>query len=155
MDGDADLILHRAEPEPQVDWLPLGSVALVPVAAPGFPGASDPADIGPEDMRSHTQAVIRDTRRRPSGEAHFLLEGAHQCSVPDHQTKREVILRGLAWGHLPDYLIGSDLEAGRLIPLSGLLLPGRTETLAAGRLRNGAAGPVLARLWAWLEAGSG
>ena len=98
--------------------------------------------------------MIRDTRRHSTGETHFVIEGAHQCSVPDHQTKREVILQGLAWGHLPDFLIQEDLKAGRLQSLAGSRLPGRTEIVAAGRLEARPMGPVMARLWAWLEAGS-
>lgn len=155
LDGGADLILHRAEPDdPRVEWLRLGEVALVPVAAPDFLDIPDPAHVGPEDLRARTQAVIRDTRRRAAPESHFLIEGAHQCSVPDHQTKREVILQGLAWGHLPDFLIAEDLKRGRLRSLVGPRLPGRRETVAAGRLAGRPVGRVMARLWAWLQPGA-
>lgn len=155
LDGDADLILHRAEAnDPRVEWLRLGKVALVPVAAPDFLDISNPTDVGPEDLRSHTQAVIRGTQRRAPAESHFIIEGAHQCSTPDHQTKREVILQGLAWGHLPDFLIEEDLKRERLTSLIGPRLPGRSMTVAAGRLAGRRMGRVMARLWAWLQPSS-
>lgn len=129
LDGDADLILHRADAAaPQVEWLTLGTVALIPVAAPDFLHVADPTQVRPEDLRAHTQAVIRDTQRRAAAESHFVVEGAHQCSTPDHQTKREVSLHGLAWGRLPDFLIEEDLKANLLTSLIGPRLPGRSET---------------------------
>ncbi len=152
LNGDADLILHRIEPdEPRVQWLRFGSVALTPVAAPDFLDLSDRTHVQPEDLQSRTQAVIRDTRRHGPSESHFVLEEAQQCSVPDNLTKREVILHGLAWGHLPDFLVREDLESGRLISLVGPRLPGRSEIIGAGRLAARHAGPVMTRLWSWLE----
>ncbi|MBW8812626.1 MAG: LysR family transcriptional regulator [Caulobacterales bacterium] len=151
VEGDADLILHRAEPQQlAVDWLNLGEVAMVPVAAPGFLDLGAAAEPTPESLQTSTQAVIRDTGRRSAAESHFVLAGAHQCSVPDQLTKKEIILQGLAWGHLPDFLIGADLAQGTLVSLAGPRLPGRREAVAAGRLGGRPPGPVLGRLWKWL-----
>jgi DNA-binding transcriptional LysR family regulator len=148
LDGEADLILHRAEPtDPRVEFLSLCQVTLVPVASPDFLAIPSSAEIRPEQLRPYTQCVIRDTARRSGSESHFLIEGAHQCSAPDHRTKREMILQGLAWGHLPDFLIEVDLREGRLRSLAGRRLPGRVEMVAAGRLADRSHGPVAERLW--------
>jgi DNA-binding transcriptional LysR family regulator len=154
LDGEADLILHRAEgSETRVEWLRLEEVSMIPVAAPGFLPTALGAAATPEDLRAYTQAVIRDTRRRGAGENHFVIEGAHQCSAPDQLTKKEIILEGLAWGHLPGFLIAEALAEGQLISLAGPRLPGRTEIAAAGRSASRSPGPVLQRLWTWLGAG--
>lgn len=151
LDGEADLMLHRAEPaEARIELLPLGEVALVPVAAPGFL-PQPPAELGPETLARYTQCVIRDTARRSASESHFLVEGAHQCSAPDHLIKRELILQGLAWGHLPNFLIDADLREGRLRSLAGPRLPGRVEAVAAARRSDRPHGPVAERLWTWLR----
>src|SRR6185312_4300395 len=108
-------------------------------------------EITPEQMRPFTQCVIRDSARRPASMSYFLIDGAHQCSVPDHMMKKELILHGLAWGHLPDWLIVDELKDGKLVSIANARLPGRTETVAAIRRRDRPHGPVARALWAHLQ----
>ncbi|MER8564929.1 LysR family transcriptional regulator [Mesorhizobium sp. M0924] len=153
MEGEADLIFHRADPsDPHLERIDLCAVPLVPVVAPGFLPFAPGREIAPEQMRPFTQCVIRDTARRPSPESYFLVDGAHQCSVPDHLMKKELILHGLAWGHLPGWLIEDELGDRRLISIAGAHLPGRTEILAAVRRRDRPHGPVAEALWLHLQA---
>ena len=152
IDGEADLIFHRVDSsDPRLEHIELGEVALAPVVSPGFLPFAPAADITPEQMRPFTQCVIRDTARRQSPESFFLIDGAHQCSAPDHLMKKELILQGVAWGHLPTFLIEDELRAGRLLSIAGRHLPGRTEILVAARLRDQPHGPVAEALWAYLE----
>jgi DNA-binding transcriptional LysR family regulator len=147
-EGDADLVFHRAEPsDPRLEQIKLDNVALIPVVAPGFLPFTPSLEITPEQMRPFTQCVIRDTAQRPSSESYFLIEGAHQCSAPDQLMKKELILHGLAWGHLPAWLIEEEIRDGRLISIAGRHLPGRTDTLAAVRHRRTSHGPVAEALW--------
>jgi DNA-binding transcriptional LysR family regulator len=149
--GEADLIFHWADPsDPRLERIELEQVSFVPVVAPGF--LPEGHDRTPEQMRPFTQCVIRDTARSPSPVSYFLVDGAHQCSVPDHMMKKELILHGLAWGHLPAWLIEEELRDGRLISIAGPYLPGRTETLAAVRRRDRPHGPVAEALWVYLKA---
>jgi len=146
--GEADLIVHRADPsDPRLDLIDLGQVEMVPVVAPGFLNFSTADGVNPEQLMPFTQCVIRDTARRSSAESFFLIEGSPRCSVPDQLMKKELILHGLAWGHLPTWLIDDDLQTGRLLNIAGPQLPGRTETLAAVRLRRRSHGPVMTALW--------
>jgi len=153
MDGEAELIFHRANPsDPRLERIDLCEVRFVPVVAPGFLPFDDARGITPEAMRPFTQCVIRDTARRPS-ENFFVLDGAHSCSTPDHMMKKELILHGLAWGHLPEWLIEDELRDGRLISIAGRHIPGRTETVAAVRRRDRQHGPVADALWHYLQIG--
>ncbi|MDX8494999.1 LysR family transcriptional regulator [Mesorhizobium sp. VK22B] len=152
MDAEADLIFHRANPpDPRLERIDLYEVNFVPVVAPGFLPFHDIREITPEAMRPFTQCVIRDTARRSSPENFFVIDGAHSCSVPDHIMKKELILHGLAWGHLPEWLIEDELRNGRLISIAGRQIPGRTETVAAVRRRDRPHGPVAEALWTYLE----
>lgn len=152
VDGEADLIFHRADvSDARIERIELGDIALLPVAAPGFlPFAPSPA-LTPEQLRPFTQCLIRDTAQRPSSESFFLVEGAQQCSAPDQVMKKELILHGLAWGHLPTWLIDKELADGRLVSLAGPHLPGRSDRLAAVRRRQSAQGPAMTALWRELE----
>jgi DNA-binding transcriptional LysR family regulator len=155
LDGEADLMLHRAGNAPaEVETIGLGAVVLIPVAAPGFLAETIGVSPNPEDLRSYTQCVVRDTARHSGQENHFLIKGAHQCSAPDHLTKRELILQGLAWGHLPDFIAELDLREGRLRSLVGPRLPGRSERLVAARIADRPHGPVAERLWSSLASES-
>lgn len=146
--GTADLAFHRADDaDPGMERITIGKVSLIPVAAPGFLPFDTGPDVTPEQLRPFTQCVIRDTASEGVSEDHFLIEGAARCSVADHAMKRELILHGMAWGHLPDFLIDGDLRSGALVSLQGSHLPGRVETLAAIRRRDRPHGPVAEALW--------
>lgn len=150
-EATADIVIHRADAsDADLERIGIRDVRLIPVAAPGFlPPGTEP-DITPDALRAFTQCVIRDTARRGT-EAHFLVAGAHQCSVADHAMKKDLILQRLAWGHLPDFTVGEELRTGVLIRIGGDRLPGRTEMVAAMRRRDRPHGPVGNALWAHLE----
>jgi DNA-binding transcriptional LysR family regulator len=152
LEGEADLIFHRASPsDPRLEVLPLGEIVFVPVAAPDFLPFAPSPELTPDRLRPFTQCVIRDTARRSPPEDFFLIEGAPQCSVPDHGMKKELILHAMAWGHLPAFLIEDELRSGALISLAGPHLPGRRKTLSAARRRDRPHGPVAEALWTLLQ----
>lgn len=151
-DDEADLILHRIDKtDSRLEWIDLGEVSLLPVAAPGFLPFSDTGSITPEQMRDFTQCILRDTARHSRGSNHFVVEGAYQCSVADHHMKKEIILQGMAWGHLPHPMIKQELGEGRLQLITGRHFPGVTEELVVARRRDRPHGPVANRLWEYLE----
>lgn len=152
-DATADLIFHRADAASHhFEQISICKVRLVPVAAPGFLQEPKDGELVSRHLRTLTQCVIRDTARNVTAEDHFLIEGAPTCSVPDHAMKRELLLQGLAWGHLPDFMVEADLRDGTLVSLQGHALPGRTETLAAMRRADRPHGPVAEKLWETLKA---
>lgn len=65
--------------------------------------------------------------------------------------KKEIILKGMAWGHLPRFMIEEELRHGQLLPIVGRHLPGKTEQLAVARRRDRPHGPVANQLWEHLQ----
>lgn len=150
--GDADLILHRVDKrDADIAWIDLCNVRLVPVVAPQMLTAPLPRAVRPVDMRGYTQCVMRDSVRASSGESFFVIEGAHQCTVADQAMKKDVILQGLGWGHLPAHLIEAELRSGALKSIAGKYLPVHTEEIVAARRADGPHGPVANRLWTYLR----
>lgn len=148
---EADLIVHRVpRSDLRLEWIELGRVSLVPVVAPGFLPFEGSAGITPERMRALTQCVIRDSAREPAEVGHFLVPGAPRCTVPDHRMKKELVLHGMAWGHLPEFLISDELRDGRLLSIAGRHFPGVVEDLVAARRLDRPHGPVATRLWDFL-----
>jgi DNA-binding transcriptional LysR family regulator len=147
----ADLILHWIDKaDPRLEWIDLGVVAFIPVVAPGFLPFPPNDRISPAQMRALPQCIIRDTARNGSGPSFHVLEGAPQCTVADHRMKKEVVTRGLAWGHLPQFLIEEELADGRLLSIAGEHFPGVRSELVAARRRDHPHGPVAERLWRYL-----
>jgi DNA-binding transcriptional LysR family regulator len=147
-DGDCDLIFHHLDkPSPAIETIELFDVKLVPVAAPGFLRQPLDESLTPDDLRPYVQCVIRDTSKQPSDANYYLIEGAPTCTVPDQLMKRELIVQGLAWGHMPSHLVAADLKEHRLVSLEGRHLRGATLKHYAARRRDDAHGPVAQRLW--------
>jgi DNA-binding transcriptional LysR family regulator len=151
-DGEADLILHHIDKsDPRFDFIDLFTVALVPVVAPGFLGFPLSPAITPEQMRDCVQCVIRDTARHSPSRDYFLLDGARNWTVSDQLMKRELILQGMGWGHMPRYLIEQDLREARLLDITGRHLKGGKAELVAARRREAPHGPIASRLWCYIE----
>ncbi|AEI63539.1 LysR family transcriptional regulator [Corallococcus macrosporus] len=152
LDGDVDLILHRVDKsDPRFEWVDLAKVPFIPVAAPGFLPAASGRPIGPRQLRDATQCVLRDTARHTPATSYFMVDGAPQCTVPDQTMKKEVILQGMGWGHLPRFLIDKELRDGRLRSIASRHLPGSIEELVAARRSDRPQGPVANRLWQALQ----
>lgn len=162
-EGDVDLILHGIDKnDPRADWIDLGKIQFIPVVAPGFLPFAITSSIRPEQMRRFTQCVIRDTARHSPPRDYYLIAGAAQCTVADQSMKKEIIQAGMAWGHLPRFLIEDELRQGSLVSIEGRFLPGSTEEFVAARHRNRPHGPVAKHLWnfvsdnaPWRSAGQG
>lgn len=149
----ADLILHRIDKrDARLEWIDLCDVPLVPVVAPALLAGTPPRAATPMLMRGFTQCVMRDTARDPPPDEYFVVEGAPRCTVADQAMKKEIILQGLGWGHVPRFLVEEELRDGRLLSIAGRHFPGRVEQLVAARRRDRPHGPVAERLWASIRA---
>ena len=147
-DGDADLVVHGLRAgAANVEFVDLGRVQFAPVVAPGFLPFPEGAPLTPQRMRTLTQCVIRGSARHTSQDDYYLVEGAPRCTVPDQLMKKDLILHGLAWGHMPHFLVQDELRDGRLLSIAGPHLPGHGEMLAAVRRSDRPHGPVAQALW--------
>jgi DNA-binding transcriptional LysR family regulator len=149
---EVDLILHRVpKGDTRIEWVDLGRLALIPVVAPGFAPFPLGPTITPQQMQSLTQCVIRDSAQTPPDLTHYVVDGSPQCSVPDQLMKKELIMHGMAWGHLPRFMIEQELRDGCLLSIAGRHFPGVIEELVAARRRDRPHGPAATRLWEFLE----
>ncbi|WP_407178904.1 LysR family transcriptional regulator [Bradyrhizobium sp. STM 3562] len=151
LEGEADLILHHIDKaNPRLEFVDLFTVKIVPVVAPNFLRFPISKSITPEQMRDYVQCVIRDSARHSPPRDYFLVEGARSWTVSDQLMKRELILQGMGWGHMPHYLVARDLREKRLLPITGTHFRGGEAELVAARLRHAPHGPVATRLWRFI-----
>jgi DNA-binding transcriptional LysR family regulator len=151
LDGEADLILHHIDKaDPRLEFVDLSVVKILPVVAPKFLRFPVSKSITPEQMRDYVQCVIRDTARHSQRRDYYLVEGARSWTVSDQLMKRELILQGMGWGHIPRYLIEQNLRDGRVLPITGRHFRGGQVELVAARRRNTPHGPIANRLWQFI-----
>ena len=154
-DGDADLVLHHVDgADPRLEWTKLLGVTLVPVVAPGFLPFPVTRSLTPAMMKGQVQCIIRDSARKPGRDYH-VIEGARSWTVADQQTKKELILRGMGWGHMPLHLVDKELRSGKLLSIEGRHFRRPRLDIVVARLRGRPVGPVAARLWDALVAAVG
>src|SRR6516164_9293416 len=82
---------------------------------------------------------------------YYLVEGARTCTVSDQMMKKEMILHGMGWGHMPTFLIADELRDGRLLSIAGKHLRGGGGEIVAARRRDRPHGPVANRLWRFIS----
>lgn len=99
-----------------IERLTLGSVAMIPVAAPDHPLARLHGPP-PGAWRDHIQLVLTD--RSPLTEGRdFSVLSARTWRLADLGSKHALLREGIGWGNMPLPLIEDDLAAGTLIRLA-------------------------------------
>lgn len=148
LDGDADLIVHHIDKsDARYEYRDFCKVPIVPVAAPGFLRVPVSKGLRYADLKDYTQCIIRDTATHSEKLNRFIIEDAPHLTVGDQSTKKEVILQGMAWGHMPRFMVEADIAGGRLISLVGRHIKGITREIVIARLSASEPGVMAERLW--------
>ncbi|WP_126172987.1 LysR family transcriptional regulator [Altericroceibacterium xinjiangense] len=118
LDQRADLAI--AGPDildlPELERLSVGTVQLVPVAAPGHPLAQMDR-IEPGATRQHLQLVLTDRSPLTKGRE-FSVLSPRTWRLADLGAKHALLVEGIGWGNMPCHIVAEDLAEGRLVKLS-------------------------------------
>ncbi len=148
LDGEADLIIHHVNPsDPRFECQKIAEVKIIPVVAPGFLRFEPDANTRYAELRPYTQCIIRDTARHIEKEKHFILDEAHCITVGDQHTKKSIIVQGMAWGHMPDFMIAKELEEGALVSIEGPWIKGSDVDIVVARVAESRRGKMAQHLW--------
>lgn len=96
----------------------LCSIRFIFCVAPGHPLASVRGTVPNDTVKRHRAVVLTDTTLGLPHMAQHLLGSVSHLSVPDTETKLQLILGGSACGFLPHRLAQHHLKAGRLVKLA-------------------------------------
>ena len=117
LDGKATLAI--AGPDivdiPELQGETIGSVELVPVAAPSHPLAKAGA-FGPGDARKHLQLVLSDRSPLTAGRD-FSVLSPRSWRLGDLGAKHALLKEGIGWGSMPRHAVQADLDSGALVEL--------------------------------------
>ena len=100
---------------PEIERETIGSIEMVPVAAPGHPLAL--ADrIAPGDARKHLQLVLTDRSPLTAG-SDFSVFSPRSWRLADLGAKHALLREGIGWGSMPRHAVKADLVSGALVEL--------------------------------------
>lgn len=151
-DDAVDIMIHHVDRyDTGVQVICLGSVELEPVATPGYLAFPIGTDTSYDQLRAYVQCIIRCTADHTPTRDFFLLDGCPSITVDDQLMKKRLILSGMAWGHLPDYLIRDELRDGRLVSLAGRNIKRNTLEIVAARRAGATQGPTARLFWEFLR----
>ncbi len=125
--------------DPDLERQAIGSVELIPVAAPDHPLTRP--DVAPGESREHLQLVLSDRSTRTEGREFSVLSPL-TWRLGDLGAKHSLLKEGLGWGNMPRHMVAGDLSNGRLLELDLPEKPGEHYTLSALWRRNTRLGPA-------------
>ena len=88
-------------------------VKLIAVAAPSHPLAQRKGRLNAAVAREHVQLVLTDRSKLTEGQD-FSVLSLQTWRLADLGAKHALLLAGLGWGSMPDWLVREDIAAGRL-----------------------------------------
>lgn len=95
---------------------PVGSITMIPVAAPTHPLALIDGIIPTEVARDYTQLVLTDRSQLTAGQ-NFGVIAVRDWRLGDLGAKHMLLRTGLGWGSMPEEMIREDLDQGKLVHL--------------------------------------
>lgn len=130
-----------AAQDPDLVSARIGDARMTPVAAPDHPLALYSGRVPLAVVREHIQLVVSDISDMTKGKD-FGVFAYRTWRMTDVSTKRELILSGLGWGGLPEWMVDADIAAGRLVALDLEPYPPRPYTLHAFHRADTPPGPA-------------
>src|SRR5262249_33682704 len=88
---------------PEIERVVVGSVELIPVAAPNHPLAASKINA-PGAARNHVQLVLSDRSELTKGRD-FGVIGVKSWRLADLGAKHALLLAGIGWGNMPEPMI--------------------------------------------------
>lgn len=98
-----------------IERIGIGKVALIPVAAPSHPLATDGPHL-PGAGRDHVQLVLSD-RSTLTADQEFAVVGTRTWRLADLGAKHMLLREGIGWGNMPEPMVRDDVAANRLVTL--------------------------------------
>jgi len=99
---------------PGLEHLVMGSIPMIPVAAPSHPLAQE--QVKPGASRDHIQLVLTDRSKLSAGRD-FGVGSDRTWRLGDLGAKHQLLREGIGWGGMPEHLVEADLAAGTLVRL--------------------------------------
>lgn len=142
LDGSATLAIAGPDfiADPGLERRALGSVHMIPVAAPSHPLAG-PVPPPPGEARKHRQLVLTDRSSLTAGKD-FSVLSPNSWRLADLGAKHVLLREGIGWGLMPCHAVRAELASGALVALTLPEVAGLDYALHALWRRDATLGPA-------------
>lgn len=137
-------ITHFISDKNALEIIPITSVRMIPVISKELFKEKKIKNQG--DLNEIDQIVIGD-KNGSKGTSFGLLDGGKKWRLNDSNFKRDIIVAGLGWGHLPEHQIERELQDKKLIVLDYEDIHPRELEIRLIRLKKHQLGVVAKSLW--------
>ncbi|UVK36637.1 LysR family transcriptional regulator [Mesorhizobium sp. AR10] len=94
----------------------IDSVRIIPVAAPSHPLARASEAAAPSQASDFVQLILSE---EPAAESRdFGVVSLNTWRIGDQAARRKLLIAGLGWSGMPEPIVRSDIESGRLVQLN-------------------------------------
>ena len=146
--GEVDISISAVDSDDtNFEKLPLCKSTLTPVTAPNFLPLAPSGEISDKQLKNFTQILVSDSSSQREKKKYHTLQGGKFWTVSSMHVKKEIILAGMGWGSLPEYLIEEELKKGSLVAIKNKTISPLAISITAIRVKNKIHGPVSQNLW--------
>ena len=148
-EGRADIaVTTDTDFEPAtMELLPFDSVRIIPVSRLDFPPAANGRFNTFDDMRDYVQVLVADSSTGERRQSLDVLPEVRHWIVSDVEAKMDIILAGMGWGGLPEYVVRDKLASGELVQVHVEGFDIRTLQIYIIRRTDRPVGVVAEALW--------
>ena len=125
---------------------PFAVVRVIPVSRPDY-GPATRAHNSRDDLRGDVQVIVADTSVSGPKQSLDVMPDARHWTVTDVAAKKDILMAGMGWGGLPEYLVAKELESGQLVRVHVEGFDIRMAQLYAIRRSDQPIGVVAGILW--------
>lgn len=140
-------ITHFIGDKNAFEVLPITTVKMLPVMSREL--YKERKVKNQNDLKEIDQIVIGD--KNPKGASFGLLDTGKKWRINEGNFKRDIILAGLGWGHLPDHTIEREIAEKKLVILDFEDIHPRDLDIKMIRLKKQQLGVVAKSLWEELK----
>lgn len=137
-------ITHFIHDASELEIVPITHVEMIPVMSTEL--FREKKVQSQKDLLEIDQVVVSD-KARATTTSFGLLDGGKRWRLTDSNVKREIIMAGLGWGHLPKHTIHHELKLKQLEIIDFEDIHPRKLKINLIRLKKHSQGPVAKSLW--------
>lgn len=137
-------VTHFISETNALDIVPITHVTMVPVMCREL---HEELNLKKEEQLLDVDQIVVGDRKGSKGTSFGLLDGGKKWRLTDNNFKRELIMAGLGWGHLPEHQIIHELKDKKLVVIDFENIHPRKLTINLIRLKKHSFGIVSRSLW--------
>jgi len=129
-----------------LESLPISHFKVIMVAAPQIFGEKQ--NVAISDLKQHVHISIEESDLSFDTRDLVLLKGCRQWRTRDAYTLKSLLVEGLGWGYVPEFMVEQEIKNGQL----ARLIPDNLEHVISGEIRivkrqEYTLGPVSSMIW--------